>query len=105
MIHKNSDLLAGISRPPGSAPTGTLERDRYGLGVESGSVAGIGNFLRHNGATIGWGSEMTYLPDRQITAIVLGSQPTPTGASDLEDTTFSVVSKNLRSTVQSYPMA
>jgi D-alanyl-D-alanine carboxypeptidase len=105
MINKNSDLLAGISRPPGSAPTGTLERDRYGLGVESGSVTGIGNFLRHNGATIGWGSEMTYLPDRQITAIVLGSQPTPTGASDLEDTTFSVVSKNLRSTVQSYPSA
>jgi CubicO group peptidase (beta-lactamase class C family) len=104
MINKNSDLLAGISRPPGSAPTGTLERDRYGLGVESGSVTGIGNFLRHNGATIGWGSEMTYLPDRQITAIVLGSQPTPTGASELEDTTFSVVSKNLRSTVQSYPI-
>lgn len=105
MINKNSDLLAGISRPPGSAPTGSLERDRYGLGVESGSVTGIGNFLRHNGATIGWGSEMTYLLDRQITAVVLGSQPTPTGASELEDTTFSVVSKNLRSTVQSYPVA
>jgi CubicO group peptidase (beta-lactamase class C family) len=102
MINKNSDLLTGISRPTGSAPTGTLERDRYGLGVESGSVTGVGDFLRHNGATIGWGSEMTYLPDRQITATVLGSQPTPTGASDLEDTTFSVVSKNLRSTVQSY---
>jgi|GEM_PF-4236962 len=102
MINKNSDLLAGISRPPGSAPTGSLERNRYGLGVESGRVNGIGKFLRHNGATIGWGSEMTYLSDRQITATVLGSQPTPTGASDLEDTTFAVVSKNLRSTVQSY---
>jgi CubicO group peptidase (beta-lactamase class C family) len=101
-ISDNSNLLAGISRPAGSAPSG-IEQDFYGLGVESGSITGIGNFLRHNGATIGWGSELTYLPDQNITASVLVSQPTPTGASELEDSGFITVTKNIRSTVQQYP--
>jgi CubicO group peptidase (beta-lactamase class C family) len=102
MINDNSDLFAASNRPAGSAPNG-IERNFYGLGVESGSLTGIGNFLRHNGATIGWGSELTYLPDRNITATVLASQPTPTGASELEDSSFIAVSKNIRSTVQKYP--
>jgi CubicO group peptidase (beta-lactamase class C family) len=102
MINDNSDLFAASNRPAGSAPNG-IERDFYGLGVESGSLTGIGNFLRHNGATIGWGSELTYLPDRNITATVLASQPTPTGASELEDSSFIAVSKNIRSTVAQYP--
>jgi CubicO group peptidase (beta-lactamase class C family) len=101
MISDNSDLLAGVNRPPGSVPD-SLERNFYGLGLESGSIAGIGNFLRHNGATIGWGSELTYLPDHNITATVLASQPTPTGTSELEDSSFITVSKNIRSTVQQY---
>jgi CubicO group peptidase (beta-lactamase class C family) len=103
MINDNSDLLAGVSRPPGTAPN-RLERDRYGLGIESGSITGVGEFLRHNGATIGWGAELTYLPDRQITATVLGSQPTPTGASQQEDSTFVAVTNNVNSTVQQYPV-
>jgi D-alanyl-D-alanine carboxypeptidase len=98
MINNNSDLLNASSRPPGAAPDG-LEQDFYGLGVESGRVTGIGNFLRHNGATIGWGSELTYLPDRNITVSVLASQPTPTGASELENSGFIAVTKNIRSTV------
>jgi CubicO group peptidase (beta-lactamase class C family) len=102
MINDNSDLLAAANRPAGSAPGG-IERDFYGLGVESGSIAGIGNFLRHNGATIGWGAELTYLPDRNITATVLASQPTPTGASELEDSSLVALTKNIRSTIAQYP--
>jgi CubicO group peptidase (beta-lactamase class C family) len=101
MISDNSDLFVASNRPAGSAPNG-LESDFYGLGIESGSLAGIGNFLRHNGATIGWGSELTYLPARQITATVLASQPTPTGASEQEDSSFIVVTKNIQSIVRQY---
>jgi CubicO group peptidase (beta-lactamase class C family) len=101
MINDNSDLFTASNRPAGSAPNG-LERSFYGLGVESGSISGIGNFLRHNGATIGWGAELTYLPDRNITATVLASQPTPTGASDQEDSSFIAVTNNIRSTVRQY---
>jgi hypothetical protein len=33
----------------------------------------------------------------------LASQPTPTGASELEDSSFIAVTKNIRSTVAQYP--
>jgi CubicO group peptidase (beta-lactamase class C family) len=102
MINDNSDLFAASSRPAGSAPGG-LESDFYGLGLESGSITGIGKFLRHNGATIGWGSELTYLPDRNITVSVLASQPTPTPTSELGDSSFIALTKNIRSTVAQYP--
>ncbi len=102
MINDKSDLLVAANRPAGSAPNG-IETDFYGLGVESGRLTDVGNFLRHNGATIGWGSELTYLPDRKITTTVLASQPTPTGASELEDSSLIAVTKNIRSTIAQYP--
>lgn len=101
MINDNSDLIAAANRPAGSAPNG-IERDFYGLGIESGRLSGIGNFLRHNGATIGWGAELTYLPDRNITVTVLASQPTPKGVSEWEDSSFISLTNNIRSTVQTY---
>jgi hypothetical protein len=102
MINDNSGLLTASSRPASPAPGG-IESNFYGLELESDSITDIGKFLRHNGATIGWGSELTYLPDRNITASVLVSQPTPTGASALEDSGSIAISKNIWSTVQQYP--
>jgi hypothetical protein len=46
----------------------------YGLGIFSGELTGIGNQLSYGGDTVGWHSQMIYLPDRQITTTVLGTQ-------------------------------
>jgi CubicO group peptidase (beta-lactamase class C family) len=105
MINDNTDLVNASGRPPGSAPGGTENSFFYGLGVESGSIAGVGKFLGHAGATIGWGSEFGYFPDLNITASVLVSQPTPTGRSELEDSGSIAIAKNIRSTVKQYPYA
>jgi CubicO group peptidase (beta-lactamase class C family) len=102
MINDNTDLFKAAGLPPGSA-SGNLEGSFYGLGVEGGSVTGVGKYLGHNGATIGWGSEFAYLPDRNITVSVLASQPTATGRSELEDSAFIATTKNIRSTVGQYP--
>ena len=102
MINDNTDLFKAAGLPPGSAPGGR-ESSFYGLGVESISLTGIGKLLGHNGATIGWGSEFAYLPDRNITVSVLASQPTATGRSELEDSALIAITKNIRSTVKQYP--
>jgi CubicO group peptidase (beta-lactamase class C family) len=86
MIQDNSDALQG-SEIPG------VESVRYGLGIFSGGFTGLGNQLSHGGDTIGWHSQMVYLPDRQITTTVLGTQ-----SGDITAT----VLKNLQSTVQKY---
>ncbi len=65
----------------------------YGLGVFSGESTGVGNQLSHGGDTIVWHSAMTYVPDRQITATVLGTQQGGVGEIGL---------KNLQSTAQKY---
>jgi hypothetical protein len=70
-----------------------VESARYGLGVSSGGVTGIGNQLGHPGGTIGWRSQMIYLPDRQITTTVLRTQQGGSTETAL---------KNLQSTVQKY---
>lgn len=99
MINESSDELASV---PKELIPEAVERARYGLGLESGSYTGIGEFLKHNGATLGWASDMTYLSDQQITGTVLGTQPTPTGKSENEDIVTAVALKNLLSTVQQY---
>jgi CubicO group peptidase (beta-lactamase class C family) len=86
MIQDNSEALQGREIPG-------VESARYGLGIFSGGFTGLGNQLSHGGDTIGWHSQMIYLPDRQITATILGTQ--------LGDMTEKAV-KNLQSTVQQY---
>jgi CubicO group peptidase (beta-lactamase class C family) len=102
MMNDNTDLFKAAGLPPSSV-VDNLEGSFYGLGVEGGSVTGIGKYLGHNGATIGWGSEFAYLPDQNITVSVLASQPTATGRSELEDSALIATTKNIRSTVQQYP--
>ena len=65
----------------------------YGLGVFSGQSTGVGNQLSHSGDTIGWHSAMTYVPDRKITATVLGTLQGNVGEIGL---------KNLELTAQKY---
>ncbi|NJR38677.1 MAG: serine hydrolase [Leptolyngbyaceae cyanobacterium CSU_1_4] len=78
---------------------GDLKNSRYGLGVEAGSVPKLGEFWGHNGATVGWQSEMAYLPDRQISAIVLATASESSGA----DFAIKIILENLQNTVQFYP--
>ncbi len=87
MIQDNSKFGRESIYPPG------VESLDYGLGVFSGGLTGIGNQLSHGGDTIGWHSQMIYLPDRQITTTVLGTQ-----SGDITATAL----KNLQSTVQKY---
>jgi D-alanyl-D-alanine carboxypeptidase len=87
MIQDNSKWEQEESYPLG------VENLDYGLGVFSGRLTGIGTQLSHGGDTIGWHSQMIYLPDRQITATVLGTQ--------LGDISATAV-KNLQSTVQKH---
>jgi CubicO group peptidase (beta-lactamase class C family) len=87
MIQDNSKWEQEESYPLG------VENLDYGLGVFSGGLTGIGTQLGHGGDTIGWHSQMSYLPDRQITTTVLGTQ-----LGDISATAL----KNLQSTVQKY---
>lgn len=78
---------------------GSLESHRYGLGVESGRLSNIGEFLGHAGATVGWQSDMAYLPDRQITAIALATA----SENSSGDIAVKLAVQNLQTTVQQYP--
>jgi CubicO group peptidase (beta-lactamase class C family) len=89
MIQNSSDALAEFNNAiPG------LRSTRNGLGIYDSQYEGLGQALEHSGSTFGWMSQMAYLPERQITASVLG---TTNG--------FSVIGnalKNLQSTTQTY---
>jgi CubicO group peptidase (beta-lactamase class C family) len=87
MTQDNSDVGLESIYPRG------VENLDYGLGVFSGRLTGVGNQLSHAGGTIGWRSEMFYLPDRQITTTVLSTQQGGSTETAL---------KNLQSTVQKY---
>jgi CubicO group peptidase (beta-lactamase class C family) len=86
MIQDSSDI-----KDPAAPPD--VKSYNYGLGIFSGNI-GAGNQLDHGGDTIGWHSQMIYLPDRQITATVLATQ-----LGSAEET----ARKNLQSTIQTYP--
>ncbi|MEB3212173.1 MAG: serine hydrolase [Leptolyngbyaceae bacterium] len=73
-----------------------LKSYRYGLGVESGRQPGVGRFWGHDGATVGWQSDMVYLPDRQISAVVLASA----SANSSGDLAVNLVIQNLKDTVK-----
>lgn len=79
---------------------GNLKSHQYGLGVESGSVPKIGEFWGHDGATVGWQSDLAYLPDRQISAIGLATA----SETSSEDFAIKITLENLQNTVQSYPL-
>jgi CubicO group peptidase (beta-lactamase class C family) len=87
MIQDSSNFGQESTYPRG------VENLDYGLGIFSGRLTGIGTQLGHGGNTIGWHSQMIYLPDRQITTTVLGTQ-----LGDISATAL----KNLQSTVQKY---
>lgn len=87
MIHDSSKI--GL--------VGDLENYRYGLGVESGQQPGLGEFWGHDGATVGWQSDLVYLPDRQITATALATA----SENSSQDIAIQLVLQNLQNTVQS----
>jgi CubicO group peptidase (beta-lactamase class C family) len=94
MMIQDSTGTANALLPEGVTLPKELENLRYGLGIISDKPTGIGNFLSHGGDTVGWHSQMGYLPDRQIIATVLATQQ-----GSVEETAL----KNLRSTIQTYP--
>ncbi len=70
---------------------------RYTLGVVSGQ-SDVGQIVGHDGATAGWASQMYYLPDRNITAVVM------TTASDPVSSENSII-QSLKETAQQYPVS
>jgi CubicO group peptidase (beta-lactamase class C family) len=89
MIQDSSDALADFNGP---VPI-DLQSARYGLGIYRSQYKELDQVLEHRGDTFGWQSQMFYLPNRQITSTVLGTQ-----SGDLTATAL----KNLQSTVQQY---
>ena len=49
-----------------------FKNDNYGLGIASNKT-GWGQLLGHNGVMTGFRAEMYYLPNRDVTVVLLGN--------------------------------